>query len=76
MTRSHPIEIGGRFVGVAVQASTDWQFVAIDARLGDLHGASFPSTAEAARVARLVFTRVTALPPVTAGLAGEGRCHA
>jgi hypothetical protein len=57
MFQSRPIEINGRFVGVAVANERHWHFVAIDPALEDLHGATFPSPTEAARVARLVMVR-------------------
>jgi hypothetical protein len=57
MIQSRPVEIDGRFVGVAVNASTDWHFLALDPVLEDLHGAHFPSAEEVARVARLVHCR-------------------
>ncbi len=62
MIRSRPLEIGGRFVGIAVQSATDWHLVAVDPRLGDIHGARFPSAEEAARVARLVLIREAGPP--------------
>jgi hypothetical protein len=57
MFQSRPIEIDGRFVGVAVANERHWHFVATDPVLEDLHGATFPSPSEAARVARLVLAR-------------------
>ncbi len=57
MIQSRPIDIDGRFVGVAVNASINWHFVAVDPLVEDLHGARFPSAEELARVARLVLQR-------------------
>lgn len=57
MIQSRPIDIDGRFVGVAVNASADWHFVSVDPQLEDIHGAHFASPEEAARVARLVLQR-------------------
>lgn len=57
MIQSRPIDIDGRFVGIAVNAAADWHFVAVDPQLDDLHGAHFASPDEAARVARLVLQR-------------------
>jgi hypothetical protein len=65
MIQSRPIELDGRFVGVAVNASTDWHFVAVDPLLDDLHGAHFPSPEEMARVARQLLNRAR-LPRGTA----------
>ena len=66
MLQSRPIEIEGRFVGVAVANERHWHFVATDPVLEDLHGATFPTPAEAARVARLVLARSGAA--LTSGL--------
>ena len=66
MRTSRPIEVQGRFLGVAVThvAETQgqppqahWRFVATDPAVEDLDGAAFPSPAEAQRVAGLVFAR-------------------
>jgi hypothetical protein len=57
MIASRPIEIAGRFVGVAVSQPTGWRFRAVDPVVDDLDGANFPTPAEAARVARLVAAR-------------------
>lgn len=62
MVQSRPVDVDGRFVGVAVNASASWHFVAIDPVLDDLHGASFASAEEAARVARLVLQRARGNP--------------
>lgn len=63
MIQSRPVEVDGRFVGVAVNASHDWHFVAVDPVLDDLHGARFATAEEAARIARLVLQRARALRP-------------
>jgi hypothetical protein len=57
MIQSRPLELNGRFVGVAVNAATDWHFVAVDPLLDDLDGARFPNPEEMVRVARLVLDR-------------------
>lgn len=57
MIASRPIDVAGRFVGVAVSHATGWRFRAVDPVVDDLDGATFPSPAEAARVARLVAAR-------------------
>ena len=64
MIRSRPIEIAGRFVGVVVQSAADWHLVAVDPRLGDLHGARFPTAEDATRVARLTLAREASASPV------------
>ena len=61
MINSRPLDIDGRFVGVAVfspqaQASL-WRFLAVDPLVDDLDGATFASPAEAQRVAGLVLAR-------------------
>lgn len=63
MIESHPIDIDGRFVGVAVNSSLSWHFVAVDPVLDDLHGTHFTSAEEVARVARLVLARATTRRP-------------
>jgi hypothetical protein len=62
MHTSRPIEVQGRFLGVAVtQAAAtlaaQWRFIATDPVVEDLDGASLPSPAEAQRVAGLVLQR-------------------
>jgi len=64
MIQSRPIEVDGHFVGVAVNSSASWHFVAVDPVLEDLHGAHFSSTEEVARVARLVLQRSRGAAPV------------
>lgn len=71
MHMSRPIEIHGRFLGVAVthvaeQGGKGWRFVATDPLLEDLDGATFASPAEVQRVAGLVFARSSGRP--TAGV--------
>jgi hypothetical protein len=60
MIQSRPIEVDGRFVGVAVHASLDWHFIATDPLMDDLHGQHFANAEDAARVATLVYRRATA----------------
>ena len=62
MHTSRPIEVQGRFLGVAVTQvaptqAAHWRFIATDPVVEDLDGASFPSPAEAQRVAGLVLQR-------------------
>jgi hypothetical protein len=57
MIASRPIDVAGRFVGVAVSHITGWRFRAVDPVVDDLDGATFDSLAEAARVARVVAAR-------------------
>ncbi|WP_426955971.1 hypothetical protein [Muricoccus radiodurans] len=57
MHASRPIEVEGRFVGVAVARDAAWLFLATDPALEDLEGQTFPDPSEAARVARLVLLR-------------------
>ena len=57
MHTSRPIEVKGRFLGVAVAHASAWRFIATDPVVEDIDGATFPSAAEAQRVAGLVFGR-------------------
>jgi hypothetical protein len=57
MHTSRPIEVQGRFLGVAVTQAAKWRFIATDPVVEDLDGATFPSPAEAQRVAGLVLHR-------------------
>lgn len=62
MHTSRPIEVEGRFLGVAVTHATGskgptWRFIATDPVVEDLDGFTFPSPAEARRVAGLVVQR-------------------
>jgi hypothetical protein len=57
MIRSRPVEVEGRFVGIAVLSARDWHFVPLEPVLDDLHGARFPSPEEAAHTAALVLHR-------------------
>jgi hypothetical protein len=62
MQNSRPIEVDGRFLGVAVTHAAAWRFIATDPVVEDLDGACFPTPAEALRVARLVEQRNRRLP--------------
>ncbi|WP_376096669.1 hypothetical protein ACE7GA_05305 [Roseomonas sp. CCTCC AB2023176] len=62
MHASRPIEVNGRFVGVAVARDALWHFLATDPALEDLQGQPFRTPAEAARVAGLVLARERGLP--------------
>lgn len=57
MHTSRPIEVQGRFLGVAVTHATAWRFIATDPAVEDIDGATFQSPAEALRVANLVLNR-------------------
>ncbi|MFC7473271.1 hypothetical protein ACFQS7_02835 [Dankookia sp. GCM10030260] len=57
MHTSRPIEVQGRFVGVAITQAADWRFIATDPAVEDLDGATFPNPAAAQRVAGLVLQR-------------------
>ena len=57
MIRSRPIDVSGRFVGVAVAREQGWSFVATDPAIGDLTGSAFSSAAEVARMASLAIAR-------------------
>lgn len=57
MHTSRPIQVEGRFLGVAVADAAAWRFIATDPVVEDIDGARFPSPAEAARVAGLVELR-------------------
>lgn len=57
MHTSRPIEAQGRFLGVAVTQANAWRFIATDPLVEDIDGATFPTPAEAERVAGLVATR-------------------
>jgi hypothetical protein len=63
MLTSRPIAVEGRFLGVAVTDAAAWRFIATDPAVEDIDGASFPSPAEAARVAGLVERRSRRAPP-------------
>ncbi len=63
MHTSRPIEVQGRFLGVAVSQASAWRFIATDPVVADLHGTVFPSTAEAQRVARLALHRTRPAVP-------------
>lgn len=65
MHASQPIEVQGRFLGVAVAnaaATAAWRFIATHPSVEDIDGATFPSPAEAQRVAGLVLARNHRLP--------------
>ncbi|TCZ54651.1 hypothetical protein [Roseicella aquatilis] len=59
MHTSRPIEVQGRFLGVAVtqpaaNRGSSWRFIATDPAVEDLDGFTFPSPEEARRIAGLV----------------------
>jgi hypothetical protein len=55
MLQSHVIEIDGAFVGAAVRLDVGYRFVAIDLRLEELNGTTFPSLADVQRLAHRMF---------------------
>ena len=59
MHTSRTIEVQGRFLGVAVSHANAWRFIATDPVVEDIDGATFPTPAEAQRVAGLVIGRNT-----------------
>ena len=65
MLASRPIEVQGRFLGVAVTHEAAWRFIATHPAVGDIDGATFPSPAEAKPVAELVLARSGGLHPAT-----------
>ena len=62
MRTSRPIEVNGRFVGVAVARGAAWLFLATDPALEELQGQPFANPAEATRVARLALLCGTEWP--------------
>ncbi len=67
MLASRPIEVQGRFLGVAVMHEAAWRFVAVHPSVGDIDGATFPCPAEAKRVAELVLARNEGFRPAAGG---------
>lgn len=67
MLASRPIEVQGRFLGVAVTHETAWRFLATHPSVGDIDGVTFPSPAEARRVAELVLARSGGVRPAAGG---------
>ena len=59
MQTSRPIEVHGRFLGVAVTLAGAWRFIATDPVVEDLDGNVFATPAEAHRVASLVLNRAS-----------------
>ena len=57
MIASRPIDIAGRFVGVAVSHQAGWRFRAVDPVVDNLDGVTFQSLGEATRVAQVVAAR-------------------
>jgi hypothetical protein len=51
MLQSHVIEIDGAFVGAAVRLDTGYRFIAIDLRMEELDGTTWPSLADVRRLA-------------------------
>ena len=67
MRTSRPIEVQGRFLGVAVTRADTWRFIATHPAVAALHGASFASPAEARRSAHAAL--LLARPTHAAGVA-------
>ena len=55
MLQSHVIEIDGRFVGAAIRLDRGYSFVAVDFRLEELDGTTWPSLADVQRLARRLY---------------------
>jgi len=67
MLQSHIIEIDGTFVGAAIRLDTGYHFRAIDIRMEELDGTTWPSLDEVRRLAHRLFrTGRFAAPPVVA----------
>jgi hypothetical protein len=54
MLQSHVVEIDGAFVGAAVREADGYRFVAVDVRLDDLDGRSWPTLGELRRQVRVM----------------------
>ncbi|MFC4168670.1 hypothetical protein [Teichococcus aestuarii] len=63
MIRSRPVEIDGRFVGVAVTQDGSLRFIAIDPAARGAEGIIFPTPAAMQRRVRAALQE-TGLPPV------------
>lgn len=63
MIRSRPVEIDGRFVGVAVTQDGSLRFIAIDPAARGAEGITFPTLAAMQRRVRAALLE-TGLPPV------------
>ena len=57
MRTSRPIEALGRFVGVAVDDTRPWRFIAFDPAVHDLDGRRFETLAELRRAAQATVRR-------------------
>jgi hypothetical protein len=55
MRDSEPIEVDGRFVGVAVTHRLGVRFIAVNDRVGDMHQSVWPTLDYARRAARQLF---------------------
>jgi hypothetical protein len=62
MHTSRPIEVQGRFVGVAVTQAGHWCFIATHPAAETLNGSTFPSSTEAQRIVGLALVRHGARP--------------
>ena len=55
MLQSHIIDINGNFVGAAVRLENGYRFVALNARLEELDGTTWPNLDTVRRLARQLF---------------------
>ncbi len=67
MHTSRPVEVEGRFLGVAVTQTPDhrgltWRFIATDPTVAELDGAMLHDPAEARRIAGLLLERERGRP--------------
>lgn len=57
MLSSHPVTIGGRFVGIMVVRREDWLFLTREPALSDLSSALFPSRGAVTRAVQRAWHR-------------------
>jgi hypothetical protein len=55
MLQSHVIDIDGAFVGAAVRLDSGYRFIAIDMKLDELDGSTWPTLADVHRLARRIY---------------------
>ena len=63
MLRSHIIEVGGTFVGVAISLENGYRFVATDVRLEQLDEAIVPTLADVQRLAQQLYVNGSLAEP-------------
>jgi hypothetical protein len=56
MLQSHIVEVDGRFVGAAIRLDSGYRFVAVDVRLEELDGTTWPSLGDVQRLARRLYS--------------------